>query len=197
MISADIKLLERAFNVFNRVYFEGKLPKVAITIQSAKCYAYITTSKVWTDSQDRYFEINLSAEYLNRNIENVLSSLLHECVHLWNMIHGRKDTSNGNRYHNQVFRKEAEERDLIISYDKSIGWSITTPSERLIQVIKDNGLYENIDHARITKDTQENTIRKKSSTRKYICTCCSTNIRATKNVNIICADCMALMVKVE
>ncbi len=34
---------------------------------------------------------------------------------------------------------------------------------------------------------------KRSSTRKYVCPCCKQSIRATKEVNIICGDCMEKM----
>ena len=36
---------------------------------------------------------------------------------------------------------------------------------------------------------QEKPIKKPSSTRKYVCQCCGNSVRATKDVNIICADC--------
>ena len=37
-------------------------------------------------------------------------------------------------------------------------------------------------------------IRKKTSTRKYICPMCLQSVRATKIVNIICGDCDSNMV---
>ena len=39
--------------------------------------------------------------------------------------------------------------------------------------------------------------KKKSSTRKYICQHCGISVRATKDVDIICGDCMDVMVKVD
>lgn len=197
MISYDIQLLERAFNIFNNVYFDGKLPQVALTVQSNnKSFAYITTQKVWADSKDRYYEINLSAEYLNRNIENVLASLLHECVHLYNIINNIKDTSNLGRYHNKHFKRACEARDLIIEHAPVIGWSVTKPSEIFINTIKQHGLYEPIEHSRITME-QGKRPKKPSNTRKYICNCCGNSVRATKTVNILCLDCNNVMTVVE
>ena len=40
-----------------------------------------------------------------------------------------------------------------------------------------------------------NTTVKSSSTRKYVCPCCHTSVRATKQVNIMCADCDEYMVE--
>lgn len=51
--------------------------------------------------------------------------MLHECVHLWNMQQGVKDTSRGGAYHNKKFRDAAVARDLDIRHDPRIGWSFT------------------------------------------------------------------------
>lgn len=210
MISDANFILETAFNIFNSIYFNNTLPKVAITIQSSiKSYGYITVNKVWKDGENAYHEINIGAEHLARPIENVLATLLHEMVHLHSMVNGIQDTSNGGRYHNKKFKAECEKRNLIIEYAKYIGWSVTNPSDKFIQVIKDNGLYRNIEHCRTIGESSivpptagadgdnEGKQVKRSSTRKYICPSCHTSIRATKAVNIICADCMDLMVKVD
>lgn len=211
MISSDNLLLENAFNILNRVYFNNRLPKAVITIQSnVKSYGYITVNKVWRDAEKRYHEINISAEHLDRNIENVLATLLHEMIHLYCMVNEIQDTSNIGRYHNKRFKNEAEKRDLIIEYVQYIGYSKTTPSDKFIQVIKDNGLYKNIYHCRTTGNNliapptdgsdsgnEGSQGKKKSSTRKYTCDICGISVRATKDVNIICADCMNVMVKMD
>lgn len=98
MLSTDTKRLEDAYGVFNREYFNGELPMVMITIQSSlKAYGHCTTKKIWASGSDRYYELNLSAEYLSRPIENVLATLVHEMVHIYCMETGIKDTSNNGR----------------------------------------------------------------------------------------------------
>ncbi|MCM1101160.1 MAG: SprT-like domain-containing protein [Acetatifactor muris] len=215
MLSDHNKFLEQAYRVLNKVYFEDKLPEVVITIQSSqKAYGHITTGKIWKDENDSYYEVNLSAEYLNRPVYNVIATLLHECCHLYAMENSIKDTSNGNRYHNKRFKEIAEQRDLKISYADTIGWSVTEPTERLINTIKKYGLDSQIDYFRMgaykpTGGSDNNGSgsgsdgsngkppKKKSSTRKYICPKCRTSVRATKDVNIACLDCLLQMVKVE
>lgn len=209
MLSYDSALLEKAFDVLNEIYYENSLPKAVITIQSnPKSYGYITVQKVWHDSEESYYEINISAEHLARPIENVLATLNHEMVHLYCMVNNIQDVSGGGRYHNKNYKKQAEKRDLIIEYVKYIGYSKTSPSEKFIKVLKENGLYTNINHCRTTGNSlnvppsggdsdNSSNIKKKSSTRKYRCEGCLCSVRATKDVNIICADCMALMVKVD
>lgn len=199
ILSSDNKFLEQSFEKLNKLYFNSSLPKVIITIQSSpKSNGYITVNEVWKDNIHTYHEINISAEHISRPIENVLATLVHEMVHLYCMVNNIKDVSNGGRYHNRRFKEEAEKRDLIIEKVKYIGYSKTSPSERFIRVLKENGLYENINHYRNTETlTSLPTGKKKSSTRKYVCTICGNTVRATKDLNIICGDCMQTMVKVE
>lgn len=207
MLASDNALFEKAFDTLNKVYFDNSLPKAVITIQtSPKAYGHFTVNQVWKDKTSAYHEINISAEFLSRPFENVMATLLHEMVHLYCAINRISDTSNGGRYHNKNFKRLAEERDLIIEYVKYIGYSKTSPSKRFIEVLKENGLIATIDHCRtdnisiITGGNNGSSGivgKKKSSTRKYICKGCGISVRATKDVNIICGDCMRLMVKVE
>lgn len=217
MLSEHNEFLERAYRILNKVYFEDKLPEAVITIQSSqRAYGHITVGKVWQDNWDSYHEINISAEYLNRPVENIIATLLHECCHLYAMENNIKDTSNNYRYHNKRFKEIAEKRDLKISYHESIGWSVTEPAEKLIETIKQYHLDSQIDYVRKgafewtggdaesdgdngngLTGTKGKKPKKKSSTRKYICPKCGNSVRATKDVNIACLDCMVQMVKEE
>lgn len=205
LLSKDNALFEKAFDVLNRVYFNAELPKVMITIQSRpKAYGYITCNEVWTDTDRSYYEINITAEYLNRPIENVLATLQHEMVHLYCMVNGIQDTSKAGRYHNKNFKAEAEKRGLLIEYVKYIGYSKTTPSAQFITVLREHGLLEDtIQHFRLEPlDVSQppNTTgkpKKKSSTRKYICPACGMSVRATREVHIICGDCFCEMEQEE
>lgn len=204
MLAADTGFLENAFDVLNKIYFNNTLPKAIITIQSTpKAYGYFTLNKVWKDKQNSFHEINIGAEYLNRPIENVMATMVHEMVHMFCFINGIADTSNGKRYHNKRFRVEAEKRDLKIEYAQYIGYSVTSPTEKLVGVLKQHGLYEVIEHCRIAPNKIEpppngggSVSKRKSSTRKYVCAGCGMSVRATKEVNIICGDCMVGMIEV-
>lgn len=214
MLSQHSEFLENAFMVLNKVYFNDELPEAVITIQSSqRCYGYITVRKVWKDNWDCYREINISAEYLNRPVENIISTLLHEMCHLYAMENHIKDTSNNGRYHNKMFKQLAEDRDLKISYQQYIGWSVTEPTDKLAATIKKYHLDSPIEYVRLgeyeTAGTGGNGLtgtnggtlikppKKKSSTRKYICVCCHNSVRATKDVNILCMDCNLQMIKQE
>lgn len=214
MLSNDTKKLETAYNIFNEKYFNNALPIAMITIQSSRgAYGHCTTQKVWASATELYYELNLGAEYLDRPIENVLATLMHEMVHIYCMENGIKDTSNGGRYHNTKFKQEAEKRGLKISKASYIGWSVTEPTEKFIQNIHTWGLDMACENYRLgagnsstsggtsgaggeDMGTDISKKPKKSSTRKYVCPCCGNSVRATKDLYIICGDCRETMIKI-
>jgi DNA-directed RNA polymerase subunit RPC12/RpoP len=219
MLKQYQEMLEYAFDVFNRVYFNNELPPVVITIQDSKrSYGHYTVYAEWRVENERLHEINVSSSYLNRPLPAVLSTLVHEMVHFYCALHGIKDCSgSGNRYHNKNFKREAEARGLIISQAPYIGWSVTQPSPEFIEVIRSNGIEKPLDINRDgytgvmvgrggDDDGNGNTVlgpdglpiaKKRSSTRKYICPKCGNSFRATKDIRVLCIDCNEQFIKVE
>lgn len=194
--------LEKMYRQLNADMFNGELEECIITLQpTPKSYGHVTDSKVWKLKDTNRYELNISADALNRPIENIVATLLHEMVHIYNIMNGIQDTSRGRTYHNKNFKTKAENVGLIIEKDNKIGWSITTPSEKLIDYIIDQG-WTDIYMARNNGYQPEksknpnasgDTEKRPSSTRKYICPCCKNSVRATKIVNIICGDCHEIM----
>ena len=195
--------LEKLHRKLNERYFDNKLSEPIITIQTAKdSYGHITCGKVWKSARGEHFEINISANYLQRDIVEIVCTLLHEMVHQYNLENGIKDTSRGTTYHNRKFKEEAEKRDLIITKHTSYGWTITEPTEALIDFCIQEGL-EDILMGKSSytwtgtpgtgttppKGTP-GTSTGKSSTRKYICPQCGNSFRATKDLNVLCIDCL-------
>ena len=107
-----------------------------------------------------------------------------------------QDCSRGGTYHNKKFKAAAEARDLKISYDPRIGWSITEPTEALCEFILEQG-WDDIHMNRIEsgKGTGNTTGKPTGGNNpnthsiKYICPCCGNSVRATKMVHILCMDC--------
>lgn len=200
--------LEKIFRALNAHYFDNQLEEPIITIQSTpRAYGHVTVGKTWIRGQENRHELNIGAGTLNRDIENVVATMLHECVHLWNMQEGIQDTSRGGAYHNKRFKAAAEQRDLLISYDRQIGWSITEPTEALIELIIEQGwtdIHMNRNEGLMIRGggtpsggADGTSTKRPSSTRKYICPCCGNSVRATKSVNIGCLDCGVQMVLAE
>ncbi len=202
--------LNTIFDLLNARYFESALSRPIITIQSTpKAYGHYTLYDAWSVDGDKGMrEINIGAGTLARPIENVVATLLHEMVHYWNDQHGVKDCSRGNTYHNKNFKAKAEACGLIIEHHPTYGWSITSPSDELLEFCIDNDLRE----IRLCRNdavmprvsgtgTHAGTFtggtdKKSSSTRKYVCPCCGMSVRATRNVNIACLDCEEQLVLV-
>lgn len=210
-ISRVCGYLEKMYRQLNQDKFDGKLEMPVITVMTTpNAYGHVTCGKVWRTKETQRYELNIAAGTLDRPIENVVSTLLHEMVHIYNMMNGIQDCSRGNTYHNKHFKVAAESVGLVIEYDKRIGWSITSPSDELIDYIILQG-WEDIEMNRGDginyrtggshggadgKPTDGTKIRKPSSTRKYICPCCGMSVRATRTVRIKCIECDTEM-KVE
>ena len=207
------EVLEYGFEVLNKVYFNNELPPIVISIMSSpRTNGHFTTRRVWRAEMNLMHEINISAEHLDRPIENIMATLQHEMVHYYCEVNGINDTCQYGRYHNQKFKSEAEARGLIITRADGIGWSVTSPSEGFIKVLKEHNIEKPLDINRdglfldllgkLGKggtdgvDGNGNTLitkvkpkYPKQSTRKYICPCCGNSFRATKTINVLCMDC--------
>lgn len=194
-LSEQIEMLEVAFDLLNEKYFESTLSKSVLTIQSTpRAHGHFTLKKVWRADQTEAYEINIGAETLNRPIEQVIATLVHEMVHQYCAENDIQDTSRSGTYHNKRFKQEAEKRGLLITYDRRIGFSVTQPSEELIAYVKATPPLQPIAWHRKTKSEQEeDTDEATSSTRKYQCSACGISVRATKEVYIVCGDCQKTM----
>lgn len=212
--------LNRLFDLFNEHFYKGEIQKPVIVAQTngkdSNTMGWCTCNKVWKDNKknEYYYEITVCSEYLYRDIEDICSTLLHEMVHLYCNEHNIKNTSRGRTYHNKRFKEVAEQHGLNIEYDKRIGWSITKLSEEAKAFVEANANKEvftltrnrhrrasNPDEPTQDEPTgeggEEEAPKPKQSMRKYICPNCSTIIRATKDVNVKCADCDVLFIKEE
>lgn len=189
-LSKQNAILENAFDVLNQKYYDGKLPETIITIQrTPKYHGHFTIKKIWkekgSEEEHSFHEINLGAESLNRSIVETLATLNHEMVHLYCSENDIKDTSNNHRYHNKKFKTEAEKRGLIIEHAKSIGWSVTTPTDEFSEFCKNNFKEEDF------LFYCEKQIKKSASSKsfKYTCPECGAIARATKQIHIKCGEC--------
>ena len=187
--------LEKLFRTLNERYFDNTIEEPIITIQSTpRAYGHITVAKAWRKGNgDLRHELNIAAGTLDRPIEEIVATLLHEMVHLIN---------------NKRFKATAEACDLRIDYDPRIGWSVTSPTEALIDFIisegwadirmsrEDGCIARTPGRGSPDRTPTTPTTPKRSSTRKYICPGCKMSVRATREVNLICGDCMVKMIPV-
>ena len=201
--------------LLDKHYFAGKLPEPIISLKKTpSAYGHITCSKVWQAGGENKYEINISSATLDRPIEETASTLLHEMVHEYCMETGIKDTSNNGVYHNRRFKEQAEAHGLTVDHHEKYGWTITSPSEELLDFIIFQGWQDIQMGERLAWSDMAGTgagskapgssqtgapkpPKAKSSTRRWVCPKCGTIIRSTKEVRVICADCMELFVKAD
>ena len=199
--------LEKVFRLLNEKYFENTLSTPVITIQSTpNAYGHVSVTERWEVNGERKKELNIGAGTLERHIEEVIATMVHEMVHLYCAEKDIKDTSRNYTYHNKKFKEEAEKRGLTIKHHEKYGWTITEAGDEIINFCIENELSDirinrmefyippmKGDGEKGTKAGGTEKPKAKSSTRKYKCPCCGQSIRATKEVNIICGDCMEKM----
>ena len=191
MAEAQLALMN-AFNSINEHFFGNTLEKVIITLKEGakkNAYGWIETVKNWQQGNTERHEINISADYLDRPINDIIATLMHEMCHLYNIELGIKDTSRANIYHNKKFKEAAETHGLVTQFNEHIGYSHTELTESTAEWVKNNIPIEGfrLYKKRIIADAKAP--KPKQSSRKYICPCCGLIVRATKECNIICADC--------
>jgi hypothetical protein len=159
------------------------------TIEDCKTYI---PSECYQFKEREGYELNMTAQQLNRPIDQIAATMLHEMCHQYATMNDMKDTSRSGVYHNKLFKHIAEQHGLTVSYIQAIGWSGTQLTIDSLQLIKTFVADTPADVIYREAVFKGQTV-KSSSTRKYICPCCGQSVRATKEVRIVCADCNEFM----
>jgi hypothetical protein len=195
----QIEVLYSIFIKLNKQKFENKLPIPIITIQSHKVQKQIKGSAImgwcsvhpiWQQENNTQYEINLTAEFVNRNIYEIVETLLHEMVHLYNASRGVADCSK-KQFHNENFKDVAESVGLIVNKVKQHGYSDTRLSEELIKEVNswddiNKGIF-NI--ARIDAQ-QEKTGSERKKKIKMMCPVCKRTVFTEyEDLEINCMEC--------
>jgi len=216
-MSRLVNQVEKMFRLINQDFFNNELPTPILTaIPSNHSYAHYVPLDLWSTKEGGKPEINLSTTYLDRPLEQTVSSLLHECVHLYNdRVIGVADVSRNCTYHNKLFKQSAEAHGLICTRTEKYGWSDTSSviSDELLMWVLEHDEFREIEICRSpvldisvnpgTHSSNGGGLARPTTTgtvghhRKYACAGCGNSVRATKQVNIICADCMRPMIEVR
>lgn len=204
-VAPIIEDLENLFESFNRKFFNSALLVPVITLsqkgtKSAK--GWCTGKKVWAQTRgdpdaDRFYEINICPEYLNQPVEKICETLLHEMVHLFNIMNGTQDCTSNGQYHNKFFKESAEQHGLMAEKSKRYGYAQTSLKPETIEFINQLDLTAFALYRNSVQDVPQGPddttpIKRTSSTRSYICPKCGTLIRATKKVQVRCDICNVL-----
>lgn len=77
------------------------------------------------DDEFPSLEVVVSGDRLRSGSIGILSTVLHEAAHVLAHVRGVRDTSRQGRYHNEGFRRAADELGLDVARSHRFGWSTT------------------------------------------------------------------------
>ncbi len=202
------------YEYWNTNYFQNELKVPVITVRQDErrnSYGWFISREIWTtgETDESSSEINMSSQFMNRSLDKIAETMLHEMCHQYAYSKGIRDTSRYGYYHNKKFKKIAEEHGLRVGNSGSYhGWCITELTEEAQNKLKDfvfkgkilydsSYAYDPNNFGSFVVENDEKSkkrVLKKSSTRKYCCPCCCQSIRATKEVYLICGNCKETLI---
>ena len=181
------EVLYKAFDLFNEHYFDNELPPCMITLQKKRPNknADFIVEPIWfsTKSDDEFYQININPINMNREPEEILSSLLHEVIHYYCTLYKIKDCKQ--KVHTTAYKEVAENHGLDVQYDDDIGWSITSLNNESIELVKD--LIEEYKDDFVYMYIEKRPVKK--SLFKYVCSSCGMKAYAKAEKSIVCGDC--------
>ncbi len=195
--------LTTAYDFFNRELFSGSLPPCLITMQRHKsAFGYFSGERFanTADPKEVTDEIALNpVHFATQKPVKVLSTLVHEMVHLW-QHHNGKPPRKG--YHDRQWAAKMREIGLIPTATGEEGGKVT--GQKMHHLIEENGNFARTvqkllaEHAAILyHDRTENndTTRKKkaASKTKYTCPSCGLNAWAKPDAPLVCGNCQEPM----
>ena len=189
--------LERCFTHFNKVLYKNTLPKVVITVQSArkqKAWGWFSKN-AWSDKSERTVpEINIAAESLLRPLDDLLGTLIHEMVHLYNWFNDIQDAGEQG-YHNKHFKAAAEAVGFEVEKTKQ-GYNktnLTPVIKKTIKGVKADTKLFSLARGQYGSDKEK---KPGSKLKKWTCGC--TNVRiAVGDVDMTCNLCGNNLEEVE
>ena len=194
--------LDRAFNHFNEKLFDNRLPPVMFTLtrkRGAHGYFWAEQFKHREDG-DPTHEIALNPNTMDRTIEAVLSTLVHEMTHLEQQEYG---TPGKKGHHNKEWVKLMERVGLIPSDTGMPGGKQT--GRKVTHYIDEQGPFVvafqelmPFDLPYFTQKTDTAGAKKKDLSKvKRTCPCCDAKAWAKQGMRIICGECDEEMVEEE
>ncbi len=195
--------LDKAFNHFNNTLFDNRLPSVLFTLtrkRGAHGYFWAEQFKHREDG-DRTHEIALNPESMERTLDAVLSTLVHEMTHLEQEEYGQPGKSG---FHNMEWVGLMERVGLIPSDSGQPGGSKT--GRKMTHYIEEGGRFYHAlndllaDGFALPYFTQPKAAAEKKkdmSKVKTSCPCCNAKAWCKQGTRIVCGDCNELMVQEE
>lgn len=191
----EYNAFQRAYDFFNAQLFNSNLPDVLITLQRHnKAHGFLAREKfVGRGKEATAHELALNPDHFGRTDEAILSTLVHEMVHVWQVTHG---TPPRKSYHDRQWSAKMKEIGLQPSNTGAPGGKETGAkmSHYVIEAgrfalaladLTSKGFALNWQSQTETKDRE----KKAESKTKYTCPECEQNAWAKPGAVLICGVC--------
>lgn len=187
--------LDAAYQFFNSHLFGGILPTCMLTLNrhpNARGYFSANRFNHREQQEQHTDEIALNPDnFLQRTDIEILSTLVHEQVHLWQHHFGKV---SANRYHNKEWANKMENIGLMPSATGQPGGKRT--GSKVTHYILPNGLFEQVAQQLLSSGFKISWqspvgLRKEApqSKVKYSCASCGQNAWAKPEAHLVCGDC--------
>lgn len=193
--------LMKAYDFFNTRLFASTLPRCLITMQRQNgARGYYSQERFGSfgarDGEEVTDEIAMNPRYFrSRAIEDTLSTLVHEMVHLWQFRFGN---ASRRAYHNREFATKMEAIGLITSDTGEPGGRRV--GQRMTHYIAPGGpfavacaelLRRGLTISFADREDGNSGRGKDPSKTRYTCPDCNANIWGKPNLHVVCGECDA------
>jgi predicted SprT family Zn-dependent metalloprotease len=189
-----VKELETAFDFFNRRLFDSSLPRCMILLHRHRnVYGYFWPTR-WENGKDKLHELSLNPDWLkDRPLKQVLSTLVHEQVHLWQQCFGKPPKNPG---HNKEWADKMESIGLMPSSTGAPEGKRT--GRKVSHYILDGGAFDTCCDELLDKGFQLSAVswpadlkKKRTRTKRitYTCPDCELKVRGVPELHILCGNC--------
>lgn len=207
---------QKLFDHFNERLFNNKLGGVILNFsRKNNTHGFFAPERWENKVKVRSHEISLNPQTLEREPIEVLATLVHEMVHLWQQDFGKPSRTT---YHNKQWAKKMEEIGLMPSSTgepggKKTGQSMThyiidggkfekaykeLPNELTLPFIAREFYVHKTNSGEEGEEEEGGEEEKpKKSKYKYTCPSCSSNAWGKDGLNLECMDCKKQMLKEE
>ena len=200
----EYRAFQVAYDFFNAELFGGSLPHVLVTLQRhAKAKGYFAPNRFQTRRDaladiltegGTAHELAMNPDvFTGRTDELILSTLVHEMVHVWQQSHGKPPRR---AYHDRQWAAKMKEVGLHPSTTgepggKEVGQSVTHyiieggPFQVAFRKLEATGFRLNWQSLPFSEERK----KKKASKTKYTCPDCGANAWAKPETSLICGEC--------
>jgi hypothetical protein len=192
---------QNAYDFFNAELFDGALPGLLVTLQRrANTRGYFSPDRFRArTADDTVHELALNPDTFDgRTDEEVLSTLVHEMVHVWQECFGKPPRK---AYHDKQWAAKMEEVGLMPSTTGEPGGKRT--GQRVTHYIVAGGPYASA-YARLRQrgyvlgwqsapNGASGAAAKRASKSKFTCPDCGLNAWAKEDAKLACGECGEVM----